>query len=221
MVTNPQCLSFPTWAGRLLGLCGLQGLSRAVAVSTWEWPQSSQASPDALPVGCREQVACLARWTASWSPAAPCSPRWPARGPCSSLRWAARTSTLLCSWMTSPRKGTPTSTMPTAAAGWRGKGGQPWCAGKEGSAGHAIVCPGTTALGPLPWGHCPGATALGLSWQLAAPWPPIPSLLHLSAMRMEVDSRAPGIARTFPPPHLPISEGQGPVWGHQHVPGHR
>lgn len=174
--------------------------SRAIPVSTWEWPQSSlelQASPDALAVGCREQVACLARWTASWSPAALCSPRWPARGPCSSLRWAVRTSTLPCSLMTSPRKATPTSTTPTAAAGWRGKGCQPGCAGREGSAGHA----------------------LGLSWQLAAPWAPIPSLLHLSAMRVEVGSRAPGIAGIFPPHHLPFPEGQGPGLGP--VPGHR
>uniref|UniRef100_A0A8C0ZII5 Voltage-dependent L-type calcium channel subunit alpha n=1 Tax=Cyanistes caeruleus TaxID=156563 RepID=A0A8C0ZII5_CYACU len=161
MARNPRCLSFPTWAVRLLGSCGLQGLSRAIIVSTWEWPQSSlelQACPDALPVGCREQVACLARWTASWSPAALCSPRWPARGPCSSLRWAVRTSTLPCSLMTSPRKATPTSTMPIAAAGWRGKG-EPRCADKEGTAGHVSVCPGAV-LALLAMSLC----ALGLSW---------------------------------------------------------
>lgn len=67
--------------------------------------------------------------------------------------------------------------------------------------------------------HCPGAV-LAAGCTLAYPGAPIPSPLHLSAMRKEVDSRAPGSAGTIPPPYLPISEGQGPGWGHQHMPGH-
>lgn len=66
--------------------------------------------------------------------------------------------------------------------------------------------------------------ALGLSWQLAAPWPvqgsppitPSPQCHEHGG-----DSRAPGIAGTIPPPYLPISEGQGPGWGHQDMTGHR
>lgn len=67
--------------------------------------------------------------------------------------------------------------------------------------------------------HCPGAV-LAAGCTLAYPGAPSPSPLHLSAMRKEVDSRAPGTAGTIPPPYLPISEGQGPGWGHQHMPGH-
>lgn len=58
-----------------------------------------------------------------------------------------------------------------------------------------------SALGPLSWDHCPGATALGLSWHLAAPWPPIPSLLHLSAMRMRWTARLQGLQE----PSLPLT----------------
>lgn len=124
-----QCLSFPTWAARLLKVCKAQAERRAERTLFPRAPphipfhgNGPKASPDAFPVGCRGQVACLARSTASWSPAAPCSPTWPARGPCSSQRWAARTLTPLSSSMTSPRKATPTSTMPTTTTGWRGKG---------------------------------------------------------------------------------------------------
>lgn len=53
MTITPQCLSFPTWAVRLLKPCGLRGpsgeMSRETTVPTgtptcllpWEWPQSS------------------------------------------------------------------------------------------------------------------------------------------------------------------------------------
>lgn len=80
----------------------------------------------------------------------------------------------------------------------------------------AVLAMPLSALGPLPWDHCPGAVLAAGCTLASHPITP-PSQCHED----EVDSRAPGIAGTFPPPHLPISEGQGPVWGHQHVPGHR
>jgi len=160
VTVTPQCLSFPTCIFQTVQPVRPERGDKQRDCCSSGHPHVSppvgmapelQTSSDALRVGCRGRVACSARSTASWSPAVPCSPTWPARGPCSSPRWAARTSTPPSSSMTSPGKATPTSTTPTAAPGWRGEG----CRASRGQArrGGGGLSPGARSGAALVWLH--------------------------------------------------------------------
>lgn len=104
-----------------------------------------------------------------------------------------------------------------ARAQARGQGGQTPLAGPQTPVWHSQKCPQ----------NMQGSSRSGVSLHTSVcvtpymPFLSFRSLLHLGAVRIEVDSRAPGIAGTTLPPSPPISECQGPVRGHQHLPGHR